>query len=177
MEVILVLHNIRSCYNVGAIIRTAEGMGLDEIWLSGWTPNWKDEKELPHIREKIRKQIEKTALGAENMMRVRGDLGKNEKMLVEALKEKRQEGWKLVGLENNLVDKRLMRLGEVKMKEKIGEKVILVLGEEVEGINEDLRKILDVMIEIPMKGKKESFNVSVACGIGLWEIMKNNLFN
>ena len=57
MEIILVLHNIRSCYNVGSIIRTAEGMGLKKVFISGYTPRVHDENLLPHLREKIDKEI------------------------------------------------------------------------------------------------------------------------
>ena len=57
MKVILVLHNIRSIYNVGAILRTAEGLGVFKVLLSGYTPKVNDESLLPHLREKLNKEI------------------------------------------------------------------------------------------------------------------------
>lgn len=68
MQVRIVLHNIRSTYNVGAILRTAEGFGVEQVVLSGYTPRWHDPQLLPHLREKIDRAIEKTALGAENLI-------------------------------------------------------------------------------------------------------------
>ena len=65
---ILVLDNIRSTYNVGAILRTAEGFGVDKVLLSGYTPRINDERVLPHLREKLNHEIHKTALGAEEML-------------------------------------------------------------------------------------------------------------
>ena len=67
-EVIVVLHNIRSVYNVGAILRTAEGMGVKQVVFSGYTPRYDDRVLLPHLREKLNRQIEKAAIGAEKMV-------------------------------------------------------------------------------------------------------------
>ena len=68
MKLVLVLDNIRSCYNVGAILRTAEGFGVEKVILSGYTPRVHDAGLLPHLREKLDKEIHKTALGAEDML-------------------------------------------------------------------------------------------------------------
>ena len=68
MEIVLVLHNIRSCYNVGAILRTAEGLGVNKVVLSGYTPKVHDPELLPHLRAKLDKEIHKTALGAEELV-------------------------------------------------------------------------------------------------------------
>ena len=65
MEIILLLHNIRSTYNVGAILRTAEGLGVEQVICSGYTPSPLDPNCMPHIADKISRQIEKTSLGAE----------------------------------------------------------------------------------------------------------------
>ena len=67
---ILVLDDIRSCYNVGAILRTAEGLGVPEVVLSGYTPRVHDEKLLPHLRDKLDREIHKTALGAEDLLEI-----------------------------------------------------------------------------------------------------------
>ena len=65
---VLVLDNIRSCYNVGAILRSAEGFGVKRAILSGYTPRVHDATLLPHLREKLDHEIHKTALGAEEML-------------------------------------------------------------------------------------------------------------
>lgn len=76
MKLTLVLHNIRSAYNVGAILRTAEGLGVEKVVLSGYTPRYNDTEILPHLREKMNHQIEKSALGAEKLV-LQENLGKN----------------------------------------------------------------------------------------------------
>lgn len=166
MNLILVLDNIRSTYNVGAILRTAEGLGAFKVILSGYTPRVHDKNLLPHLRDKLDREIHKTALGAEDML----DIYSSDDIIFE-LKRLKEQGYQIVGLENNLKDERLVRLNDEKLKEKITDKVVLILGEEVEGINYSLYDMIDLFIEIPMKGKKESFNVSVATGIAMYGIM------
>ena len=160
-EIILVLHNIRSTYNVGAILRTAEGFGVSQVVLSGYTPRVHDSTLLPHLREKLDHEIHKTALGAEDLLRIysSGDI-------ISDLAKCKEQGFLILGLENNIQGTR--KLGESGLREEIGEKIVLILGEEVEGISQELYKMIDMFIEIPMKGKKESFNVSVATGIALY---------
>ena len=166
MKMVLVLDNIRSCYNVGAILRTAEGFGVEKVILSGYTPRVHDVNLLPHLREKIDKEIRKTALGAEDMLDVYscGDI-------ISELKNLKRQGWQIVGLENNIDVPNLVKLNSSETKEKISDKVVLVLGEEVKGINYSLYDIIDLFVEIPMKGQKESFNVSVAAGISIYGTM------
>ena len=157
------LHNIRSTYNVGAILRTAEGFGALKVILSGYTPRVNDKNLLPHLREKLNREIRKTALGAEEML----DIYACDDIISE-LKSLKEQGWQIVGLENNIRDERLVTLGGTEMKERITDKVVLVLGEEVHGIDYALYDIIDLFVEIPMRGKKESFNVSVAAGIAMY---------
>lgn len=166
MEITVVLHNIRSTYNVGAILRTAEGFGVKRVVLSGYTPRVHDANLLPHLRAKLDKEIHKTALGAEDMLDVysSGDI-------FSTLNDLRAQGWQLVGLENNLTDSRLISLNSQALKSKLTDKVVLILGEEVHGIENSLREIMDVFVEIPMRGQKESFNVSVAAGIAMYAII------
>lgn len=163
MEMIVVLDNIRSAYNVGAILRTAEGFGASRVILSGYTPRVHDKGLLPHLREKLDREIHKTALGAEDMLEIysSGDI-------ISDIKKLRDEGWQVVGLENNISSRPLLKLGEAEFSDK----VVLVLGEEVKGIDYSLYDIIDLFVEIPMKGKKESFNVSVAAGIAMYGILK-----
>lgn len=186
MQITLVLHNIRSTYNVGAILRTAEGLGVERVVYSGYTPRHDDPGLLPHLREKLNHQIAKSALGAEKLVpqEIVDDLPNY-------LCTQRAAGWTLVGLENNLSASELPRriiLGRPYSADEpksslpdeqktasitvhsadLGKKVVLVLGEEVDGIPAEIRPLVDFFLEIPMSGQKESFNVSVATGIAIW---------
>jgi len=179
MKLTLVLHNIRSAYNVGAILRTAEGLGVEKVVLSGYTPRYNDTEILPHLREKLNHQIEKSALGAEKLV-LQENLGKNLADLLTFLdKYGIMEGYTLVGLENNLNEAEQARqliLGSEKSREicQKAEKLVLVLGEEVGGIAPEIRAKMEYFLEIPMHGKKESFNVSVAASIAMWGLMCYN---
>ena len=167
MEILPVLHNIRSVGNVGAILRTAEGFGVQRVLLSGYTPRPHDPHLLPHLRDKLDRQFAKTALGAENW--VNCEFCRN---LPARLHKLQADGWTLSGLENNLAVNELPRrrlLPELSASE-LGERVVLVLGEEVHGIPPEIRQALTLFLEIPMQGRKESFNVSVAAGIALYAL-------
>lgn len=170
MKIKLVLHNIRSTYNVGAILRTAEGLGISQVILSGYTPRYNDPAILPHLRKKLNRQIEKSALGAESLVPLR--FCDN---ILDCLTETRLAGELILGLENNLAAEELSRrffLGSEAFWREIGRSntrgLVVVLGEEVNGIPEDVRPLVDIFVEIPMPGKKESFNVSVAAGIAMF---------
>ncbi len=157
-DIIVIAHNIRSTHNVGAIFRTAEGFGVSKIILSGYTPYplLDNDSRLPHISQKLTSQITKTALGAEKIV----PFEYNE---TPPLNELREAGYRIVALEQ---DERSVSIA----KYKVGAKVALLLGEEVEGITSELLQKSDDIIEIPMFGKKESFNVSVATGIALYSL-------
>ena len=166
MKLWLVLDNIRSTYNVGAILRTAEGFGVEKVVLSGYTPRVHDANLLPHLRDKLDHEIHKTALGAEDML----EIYSSDDIFLDLLKWSKQ-GWQIVGLENNIDNVPLFDLGSEDLKARLTDKIILILGEEVKGINYSLHDIIDLFVEIPMRGKKESFNVSVAAGIALYGLM------
>ena len=157
-EIIVIAHNIRSTHNVGSIFRTAEGFGVKKIILSGYSPHpsLPGDTRLPHIAEKLTRQIHKTALGAEVMVPFEYQTEPDFESLKSA-------GYRIVGLEQ---DQRSVMLPDYKPSEK----VTLLLGEEVEGIEPSLRLKCDDLIEIPMQGQKESFNVSVAAGIALYHL-------
>lgn len=167
MKLQLVLHNIRSVYNVGAILRTAEGLGVERAVFSGYTPRYADANLLPHLREKLNHQIAKAALGAEEMV---PQLAVDD--LPAWLGQQKTDGWEILGLENNLSPeeevKKLTLSDHVK-----AEKVVLILGEEVNGIPAEIRAKCDYFLEIPMLGRKESFNVSVAAGIAVWGLQNS----
>lgn len=165
MEILVVLDNIRSTYNVGAILRSCDGFGVDGVVFSGYTPRMHDSSLLPHLREKLDKQITKTALGAENSVKIYACDD-----IISWLKTKKKEGWKILGLENNISDLRLLPLNSAELRSALGTKVVLILGEEVNGIGYSLYDVIDYFAEIPMKGQKESFNVSVAAGIALYQL-------
>lgn len=159
-EIIVIAHNIRSTHNVGSIFRTCEGFGVKRIILSGYTPypHIAKDPRLPHIASKLNTQIHKTALGAETMVpfeyQESPDLG--------ALT---QAGYTIAALEqsDDSIDLRAY---------DVPDKIVLLLGEEVHGVPEDLLAQCDVTLEIPMYGQKESFNVSVATGIALYELTR-----
>jgi tRNA G18 (ribose-2'-O)-methylase SpoU len=157
-EIIVIAHNIRSTHNVGAIFRTCEGFGINKIILSGYTPYPKMpvDSRLPHIAAKLTDQIHKTALGAEEMV----PFEYQEMPDLAVLKE---TGYRIVGLEQD--DRAVMLPDYV-----VSEKVALLLGEEVHGLTPELLGVCDDLVEIPMHGQKESFNVSVATGIALYHL-------
>ncbi len=162
-EIIVIVHNIRSTHNVGSIFRTCEGFGVKKIILSGYTPvplssTGSDpvEKRLPHEAAKITAQIHKTALGAETM--VPFDYHHTLDLTCPEF-----VGYTFVALEQS---DRSVNLQHYRPPTNIA----LLLGEEVDGIKDKLLAQCDSVIEIPMRGKKESFNVSVATGIALYAI-------
>lgn len=176
-DIIVIAHNIRSTHNVGSIFRTCEGFGVERLILSGYTPYpdlalqknapscayidgemTRDDPRLPHIREKITSQIHKTALGAEALVPFEYhdalDLGTLD-----------LAGYRVVALEQAPDSIKLSAYC-------VPEKVALLLGEEVHGITPEILAGCDDIIEIPMYGQKESFNVSVAAGIALYELAR-----
>ena len=157
-EIIVIAHNIRSTHNVGAIFRTAEGFGIKKIILSGYTPYPKiaGDTRLPHIAEKLHTQIHKTALGAEMLVPFEYQEALNLTTLKSA-------GYTIAGLEQ---DPTSVALPDYTAPEKIA----LLLGEEVHGIPKELLRHCEDILEIPMIGEKESFNVSVAAGIALYQL-------
>lgn len=154
-QIFVLAHNIRSLLNVGSIFRTAESLGANKIYLSGYTGTPKHPK------------LAKTALGAEHFLD--WEYNKSAKRIITKLKLE-HTGLTVVGLENNLKDHRLKSLSSFKPKFPL----LLVLGEETKGIPKPLRDLCDYFVEIPMQGKKESLNVAVAFGIAIY-YLKNKL--
>lgn len=157
-EIILLAHNIRSTHNVGAFLRTCDGFGVKKIIFSGYTPypTLEDDTRLPHFADKITRQIHKTALGAEITVPF-------EHCEQPPLNKLKSEGYRIVGLEQ---DDRSVMLPDY----KVPAKVALLLGNEIDGIYPEYRDQCDALVEIPMHGHKESFNVSVATGIALYHL-------
>jgi tRNA G18 (ribose-2'-O)-methylase SpoU len=157
-EIIVIAHNIRSTHNIGSIFRTCEGFGVSKLIISGYSPypNIQNDSRLPHISNKLTAQIHKSALDAEVMVPF-------EYQAEPDLDSLRAQGFTIIGLEQ---DERSINLANYKSPEKVA----LLLGEEVKGITSDLRDQCNDLLEIPMQGKKESFNVSVAAGIALYQL-------
>ncbi|MCX6702040.1 MAG: RNA methyltransferase [Candidatus Zambryskibacteria bacterium] len=152
-EIYVLLHNIRSTHNVGSIFRTADALGVTKIYLSGYTPAPLDKF------GRSRKDISKVALGAEKNVDWEY-VDSSEKIIKELKKSKYQ----IIGLEQtkNSTDYK---------KVKVNYPVLFIMGNEVEGINNKILSLCDVIAEIPMGGKKESLNVSVAFGVALFRML------
>ena len=152
---ILILPDIRSAINVGAIFRTADAVGIDEIYLTGVTPRPTDRF------DRVQKDIAKSALGAETWIK-----WQYKEKVLPLIKKLKKDGYMIIALEQ---DKRAIDYRKVKLPKKL----VLILGPEVEGLDKKILKECDVITYIPMYGKKESLNVSVAAGIALFRILKN----
>lgn len=152
---VLIINDIRSVTNVGAMFRTADAVGIDKIYLTGFSPTPLDRF------GRVRSDMAKSALGAENF--VPWEYIKNINLLLSKLKK---EKYFLIGIEQdqNSIDYRKLKTKSHKLK-------AFILGAEVEGIPKNILKKCDVIAEIPMKGKKESLNVSVACGVLLFRVL------
>lgn len=152
-EVFVLLHNIRSVHNVGSIFRTASALGVSKIYLSGFTPTPTDRF------GKKRSDFAKVALGSEEVIE-----WKYEYDPIKLLKNLKKEGVCVVSVEQ---DKKSVDYKKIKIKYP----VVFMVGEETKGIDKNILKISDYIAEIPMKGNKESLNVSVAFGVALFRIL------
>lgn len=149
-ETAIMLHNIRSAHNVGSIFRTADAAGVSKIILTGYTP-------LPVDRfGRPQKEIAKTALGAE--MSIPWECANRPVPIISRFKK---EGWIIAGVEQ---DARAQDYRSFTTTRPI----VFMFGNEVRGLSNGMRGRCDVLLEIPMRGKKESLNVAVAAGIVLF---------
>ncbi len=154
---VVVLDNIRSVYNVGSIFRTADALGIDKIYLCGTTPTPTDR----FGRE--RNDLAKVALGAEKSV-----AWKYASKTEDVLKKLKKEKFYIIAIEQN---KKSKDFSKVKPKYPVA----IVMGNEVGGLDKKVLKLCDIIAEMPMKGKKESLNVSVAFGVATYRILENNL--
>lgn len=157
-DIVVIAHNLRSTHNVGSLLRTAEGLGASHVYLSGYTPypSTINDSRLPHITEKLTKQIAKTALGAE-----KSDFWSYETDIATRIKTLKENGYTVVAIEQS---DRSISLPTYKPALKIA----IVLGRETEGIEAEILELCDLITEIPMFGKKESFNVVQAAAMALY---------
>jgi tRNA G18 (ribose-2'-O)-methylase SpoU len=145
----VILHDIRSSENVGSIFRTADGAGVEKIYLTGYTP-----APLDRFRRKNAK-LAKTALGAE------GFVPWERTEITELMQALKKDNIRVIAVEQNL------RAVPYRGLQKNGP-TAFIFGNEVNGLPKDVLKATDAIIDIPMHGKKESLNVAVAAGIILY---------
>jgi tRNA G18 (ribose-2'-O)-methylase SpoU len=157
-DICLIAHNLRSTHNVGSLLRTAEGLGISKVYLTGYTPYplAANDSRLPHLAKKINKAIQKTALGAELSMNwehtssvenVIAQLKSND--FTVAAVEQAPNATKLPGYYPP-------------------QKIALLVGREVEGVEPAVLALCDLALEIPMFGSKESFNVVQAAAMAMY---------
>ncbi len=154
MDVVCILHNIRSTHNVGAMFRTADGAGVTKMFLTGYTPDPVNRFGFPQ------KEIAKAALGAEAS--IAWEHPRSVHTLIARLK---REGYTIVALEQHATSVHYR-------KAKVGKKFALIVGNEVTGVDAPILKKADCIVEIPLRGVKESLNVATAFGIGLFALAK-----
>lgn len=157
-SIALVVDNVRSSENVGSFFRTGDAVGVSHIFLVGISPQPLDKFGRPDSK------IAKTALGAEK------DINYSySKTILPVIKKLKADGYTVVALElsKNSIDYR-----ELLNQKGIGEKLALIVGNEVNGIKPAVLKNADYVVQIPMRGNKESLNVSVSAGIMLYEMSR-----
>lgn len=147
LPVIVVLDNIRSMHNIGSIFRTSDGFAVEQIYLCGITA------QPPH------REIEKTALGATQSVN-----WTYFETPLQAVEKLRADGYQIIAIEQAENSTMLNEFVPL-----INNKYALVLGNEVNGVSDEVMKKIDTCIEIPQFGTKHSFNVVVSAGIVLWD--------
>lgn len=157
-EIVLIAHDLRSAHNVGSLLRTAEGFGVSKVYLTGYTPFplKPNDSRLPHLSQKIAARIHKTALDAEELVP-----WEQHDDVREVLALLRKEGFTIAALEQA---EDSIKLPDFAPPQKIA----ILLGREVEGIDPNLLKLCGVTLEIPMFGRKESFNVVQAAAATIY---------
>ena len=150
-KIIAVLENVRSAYNVGSVFRTADAFLIEAVYLCGYTAF------PPH------KEIRKTALGAEETVH-----WKHFKTTAEAIADLRAQGYAIYAVEQAQDSLKLHEFKEF-------EKVAVIFGNEVTGVEQSTIVQTDGCIEIPQWGMKHSLNIATAAGIVLWELVRNSI--
>lgn len=155
MDIRLLLDNIRSTHNVGSIFRTAETLGISRIYCGGTTP-----APIDRFGRK-RADIAKVSLGGEELVAWEQVEGTATQSLIASLKK---DGFQIISIEQDAksVDYK---------KVKVSERALIIVGNEVGGVARELLDVSDVIAEIPLRGKKESLNVSVATGVALFRLL------
>jgi len=152
----LIALDIRSSENVGSFFRTSDALGIEHVYLVGYTPTPLDMFNRPDSK------IAKTALGAETSVP-----SSHHKTIGPLIKKLKKEGFTILALEQDPAS-----LDYREDFSKKTSKIALILGNEVTGVPKSTLKTVDYIVEIPMRGTKESLNVSVAAGIALSELTR-----
>jgi tRNA G18 (ribose-2'-O)-methylase SpoU len=156
----LILSDIRSIGNVGAMLRTADAANVELVYACGYTPYPLAQNDLrpAHVSNSNTRALAKTALGAEATMPVlhTGDTAS-------AIREAKSHGFQIIVLEQSEKALNLYRF------EPQGP-IALVVGSEVGGVPAEIIALADTILEIPMLGAKESLNVATAAGIALYQL-------
>jgi len=158
---VVILYNIRSLHNVGSIFRTADAAGIEKIYLCGITPGPID------VFGRPRQQLTKVSLGAEKY--VKWEKIKSATRIIDKLKK---DNYKIFAIEQN---KKSILYSNIRRSSnlRVG-RLALVLGNEIKGLPTSILKRADKILEIPMKGKKESLNVAVAFGIVVYHFLHSS---
>ena len=151
---ILILHNIRSLHNIGSIFRTADAVGVEKIYLTGYTSPPVDRFGM------FRREISKVALGAERIVPWEKQL-----QITSVIKKLRAKKCSIVAIEQSSDSKSIFNIKWTSAKL---DKTVFIFGNEVLGLNKNILKQTDMVLDLPMQGKKESLNVSVAVGVALY---------
>jgi 23S rRNA (guanosine2251-2'-O)-methyltransferase len=157
-EIVLIAHDIRSTHNVGSLLRTAECLGVSHVYLTGYTPYPISEHDtrLPHIAKKIASQIHKTALDAEELIP-----WSHAEQVETVITDLQSQGFTVVALEQTPTSHAISSWMPP-------DKLALLLGREVEGVDPTVLRYCDTAIVIPQFGSKESLNVVQAAAIALY---------
>jgi 23S rRNA (guanosine2251-2'-O)-methyltransferase len=158
--IVLIIHNIRSAHNVGSLLRSADGFGIEKVYLTGFSPYPKknNDERLPHLADKIERRIQKTALGAEKSV-----VWEQSGNILPIISQLKSNGYTVAALEQTAHAQSLQDFTPPA-------KIAIIVGNEVDGIDQDTLKLADVNLQIPMHGQKESFNVSIAGSIALYQL-------
>lgn len=157
-QLVLIAHNLRSAHNVGSLLRTADGLGVNEVILSGYTPYpiAVSDHRSPHEAAKTTARIHKTALGAETSQNWRHSAN-----IMIDINDLLKRGFTVAALEQ--------QPDSVKLPDfKPPARLAIVVGREVEGLEPEILERCDPILEIPMFGAKESFNVVQAAAMALY---------
>jgi tRNA G18 (ribose-2'-O)-methylase SpoU len=152
-EKIVIIDNVRSAHNVGSIFRTSDGAGVLRIILVGYTPSPIDRF------GRVQPEIKKTSLGASTMIPF--ETRENGEEILTRIRELKAEGYTIVSSEQTSESISLYDF-------EVPERVAYIVGNEIDGISQELLRVSDIVVQIPMQGKKESLNVGVAAGILLF---------
>jgi len=159
-RIVVLAHNLRSVFNVGSLLRTSDVFAVERVYVTGFTPypSQPDDPRDPGLQARLTKRLAKSAAGAERTMPVT-----HLSDVYALFDDLRAAGYTVAGLE---IDDGAVALGDYRPPDRIA----LLLGDEVRGIEAPLRERCDVLLQVPMYGQKTSLNVSVAAGIALHDL-------